>query len=302
MNNILGPETGYVDLFMYELDEDIAKAARENKTFQRTPIRPSSAGKCARELYFELQQYSGRATFDLKPWSAETDLLLNLGHHIERHILEKLKRHFTLADVRFQQQILDFGYIEAVNDKRLSQHLEGSMDLCFWSDKWKCIADVKSKGDNYNFRARKMKWEEDNDKLTRMVSVQKISDRAFWVDDLPSFLNELQDPFFESNFVQLNMYANSDFIKSRNIDHAAIIQYHKAKSKLREIRFRPSQQVFDATVDKLRNVVKAVDEDKIELAPAEYTAGSFKSRYCSFCAAKVPGSCAMVNKVKGTEE
>lgn len=296
MNNLLGPETGYVDLFLYQLQESLIKENENGNKYQRTPIRPSSAGKCARELYFELMQYSGRAKFPTKPMEPEISLLLNLGHHIERHILENLRRHFTLAEVKYCQQVLHFDTIVAENDPKLTQHLEGSMDLCFWSEKWKCVADVKSKGDNYDYRKRQMKWESDTQKLLQMSSVQTLSDRAFWVNNLDDFLLELQDPFFEANFKQLNLYANSQFLKDRGIDHGAIIQYHKSKSKLREIRFRPSTTVYNATVDKFRNVIKAVDEAKPELAPMEYPPDSFKTRYCDFCVAKTPGSCVMLGK------
>jgi hypothetical protein len=297
--SILGPGTGYVDVFLYEIEEQLKKDAKEGKRFQKTPIRPSAAGKCARELYFELMEYSGRANYEIEPYSAETHLLLNLGHSIESHLISNLRKYFSLCEVRYTQQVLDFGFIETVNDARLKQHLEGSMDLCFWSDQWKCVVDVKSKGDNYSFKARSMKWEEDSKKLAGMNSVQAISERAYWVDDLDAFVAELQDPFFEANFKQLNMYLNSKFIMDRGIDHGAIIQYHKSKSKLREIRFRPSKKLFESTVGKFHGVVKAVDENKLELAPAEYEASSFKSRYCNYCQARVPGSCAMVNKKEG---
>lgn len=295
-DKLLGPSTGYVDLFMEQMEDNNRTERANGKAFQRTPIRPSSSGKCARELYLELQEYTGQAKYNTEPMSGETLLLLDLGHAIESHLIRKIRQNFSAAEVRYTQQVLNFIKIEAINDTRLNQHLEGSIDLVLWSEKHKCCVDVKSKGDNYNFRSRKMKWDEDSDKLGKMASVQKISDRAFWVDDLDAFLVELQDPFFEANFKQLNLYLNSDFIKERGIDHGAIIQYHKNKSKLREIRFRPSTTVYEATINKFKNVVRAIDEDKIELAPAEYDPASFKSRYCNFCKAKVPGSCAMANK------
>lgn len=293
---LLGPEVGFVDLFLYQLEEKLKDDNKKSKAFQRTPIRPSSSGKCARELYFELQEYSGKATYETEPMSGETHLLLNLGHAIERHLIDNMRKYFNLVEIKYTQQTLDFGPIEALNDKRLTQHLEGSTDLCLVSKDWKCVADIKSKGDNYDFKGRKMKWEMDSIKLAGMQSVQALSERSFWVDDLPSFLEELKDPFFEANFKQLNLYLGSQFMKDRGFDHGAIIQYHKTKSKLREVRFRFSQSIYDETVAKFKGVVRAVDEDKIELAPAQYPAESFKSRYCNYCKAKTPGSCAMVNK------
>jgi hypothetical protein len=243
-----------------------------------------------------MREYAGLETFKIAPMSGEQTLLFDLGHAIESHLIRNIRQHFKAAEVKFTQQVLDFGMIEAVNDVRLSQHFEGSIDLCLYSEKHKCCVDVKSKGDYYDFRKRKTAWDAMDDKFDTMESVTRISDRAVWVEDLIAFLDELDDPFFRSNFVQLNLYLNSDFLKDRGVDHGAIIQYQKNKSKLREIRFKPSKKLYDMTREKMVNVVRAVDESNIELAPAEYPAGSYKSRYCDFCKAKTPGSCAMVNK------
>lgn len=292
---LLGPKTGIVDILIKNIEDDLQKDKDNKKHFQRTPIRPSAAGKCPRELYFELMEYSGRASYPTDIHSGETDLLLNLGHSIEHHLIGKMRRHFKGIEIKYTQQSLDFGQVETINDQKLAQHIEGSTDLVFWSEEWKCCADIKSKGDNYDFSKRKMKWESDNEKLSSMKSVEKVSSRCFWVNDLPSFLIELKDPFFEANFRQLNMYLNSDFLKSRNVEFGSIIQYHKSKSKLREIRFRPSAQVHNEVMDKFRNVIKAVDENRPELAPATFPSESFKARYCNFCKAGVPGSCANKN-------
>jgi hypothetical protein len=283
------------------MQTSLDKAHAANKAFQRTPIRPSSAGKCARELYFELMQYAGKAQYDTEPMTATQDLLFGLGHHIESQLISKIRMHFKAAEVKYTQQSLHFANIEAVNDKRLSQMLEGSLDLCLFSDTFKCVADVKSKGDNWDFKARRTKWDVTSFKLRSMKTVEIISDIAFWVPELEPFLEELDDPFFEANFIQLNMYANSDFLKERGVDHAAIFQYQKNKSLLREVRFAPSAALFDKTIKKMQNIVRAVDENNIDLAPREYTPESFKSRYCDFCKAKVPGSCAMRSKEKENE-
>lgn len=289
---LIGPATGYVDMLMYEIVENAKKESR----FQRTPIRPSAAGKCPRELYYELEQFLGKASYPPREMEAETHLLLNLGHHIERHLIEHFRRHFSVAEVKYTQQTLDFGEIKSIDNDTFKQHLEGSLDLCLVSNKFKCVIDVKSKGDSYDFKSRKYKWEADSNKLAMMSSVQSLSDRAFWVDNLDDFLDELQDPFFEANFLQLNMYLNSDFIKNRGLDHGAIIQYHKSKSKLREIRFRPSTTVFEKVKNKFQDVINAVSNNSPATLDAPYEPTNFKSKYCDACKLKLPGSCAVVNK------
>jgi hypothetical protein len=78
------------------------------------------------------------------------------------------------------------------------------------------------------------------------------------------------------------MYANSDFLLKRGIDHGAIIQYHKADSKLREVRFKPSRALYEKTIKKFETVLQAVDEGTPEIATRDFEEGSFKCRYCPF--------------------
>lgn len=295
MSNILGPKQGYVDILLESLEAKHKKDHETGKSFQRTPIRPSAAGNCERELYYQLREYAGMEKFPYSPRSGEDVLLLDLGHAIERHLVNKFRNDFSIAEVKYTQQTLDFGRIEAVNNKNLSQHVEGSLDLCLWSDKHRVCIDVKSKGDRHDFRARKTAWAATSDKLGNMKSVEQRTSRLFWVDNLDAFLDELGDPFFEANFRQLNMYLNSDFLKSRNVDHGAIIQYQKNKSLLREVRFRPSATIFQQTMDKFKNVIRAVDTDTVDNLAAPYSADSFKSRYCNSCKANLPNSCRVRN-------
>jgi hypothetical protein len=293
---VLGPPTGYVDILLTDMERKHKQDYDNNKQFQKTPIRPSAVGSCARELYFALREFAGMEKYPYAPKTGEEMLLLDLGHAIEAHLVKKFRYDFSLADVKYTQQSLEFARVEAVNNTNLSQHIEGSLDLCLFSDKYKVVADVKSKGDYYDFKARKSNWDATSDKLARMSSVQRLTDRTFWVDNLDDFLVELADPFFEANFRQLNMYANAAFLKDRGVDHGAIIQYMKTKSKLREIRFRPSTTVYNQSIQKLANVIRAVDENNPSLAPNEYTIDDFKTKYCNACKAGVPGSCVMMNK------
>jgi hypothetical protein len=298
MSKLLGPPTGYVDMLIDSLEAKHKADHDSGKGYQKTPVRPSSVGNCARELYFQLRQFHGMENYPYIARPGETLLLLDLGHSIERHLVNKFRDHFKVAEVRYTQQVLSFGKITAVNNTNLSQLLEGSLDLCLWSEKYKVCADVKSKGDYWSFKDRMTGWDATSAKLEKLGSVERITDRLFWVDNLDTFLGELNDPFFEANFKQLNIYLNSDFLKERGVDHGSIIQYHKGKSLLREIRFRPSATVFAQGMEKLTNVVQAVDTGNIELAPAEYINTAFKQKFCNACQAKVPGSCAMIAKGK----
>jgi len=117
-----------------------------------------------------------------------------------------------------------------------------------------------------------------------MKTVQVIGDTqvGFWVEDIEAFLVELDDPFFEANFVQLNLYAtNEEFVK-REIDHACIIQYNKNDQRLREIRFLPSLALAEKTKAKFHMALLAADQGDPEIAPRDYMLGSIKCAFCDF--------------------
>lgn len=281
MKNLIGPEMGYVDLLNEYTRQKLSKEIAEGKNFQKTPIRPSAAGACTRELFYQLQQYHGKAKYDVEPIDPETHRLFSLGHSIESNIIRQFELISELFEIRYKQQVLSFRYLEAKNDPKLSQWLEGSLDLVFWSDKYKCVADIKSKKDKFS-SFHKTNWDETSAKLRGMDTVAAISDDAFWVDDLEAFLEELNEPFFAANFLQLNLYANSQFLRERGVNHGAIIQYSKNDSRLREIRFRPSEALYEKTVGKFQTVIDAVDAGDEKLAPQDHVLGSIKCAFCPY--------------------
>ena len=277
---ILGPSVGYVDLLDHYTAEKLKSDHSTGKDYQKSPIRPSAAGKCTRELYYELMQYSKKATYSTDPIEPETSRIFGLGHSVEYHLIKEMAVFNEILEIRYKQQVLSFARLSAT-DPKLAQWLEGSLDLVLWSDKHKCVADVKSKKDKFSAHYAS-KWDEDTKKLEGMRTVRAITPKAFWVEDLEAFLEELRDPFFEANFRQLNLYACSDFLIERGIDHAAIIQYNKNDSRVREVRFKPSRALYDKTINRFQNVITAVDTNQPGLAPREYMLGSVKCAFCKF--------------------
>jgi hypothetical protein len=270
--SIPGPPIGYVDI----LDiSTVKKIEDDSKKFQYNPLRPSSSGKCSRELGYEFMQYRGYAEYNTEPLAPSTFRLFKLGHSIEYHLIQQL--YFCEAfQVRYKQQTVSW---EKLHDGSI---LEGSLDLVFYSEKWKAIADVKSKKDRFS-KSFKTDWEADSAKYAEMESVHKMTDTTFWIEDLEAFLEELRDPFFEANFLQLNLYANSDFIKDRGIDHGCILQYNKNDSRLREIRFKPSEKLAQKVIEKFKNVAATIDKDKDPTKlPRDYALGTSKCAFCNF--------------------
>ena len=282
-SNVLGPPTtGYTDLLNHLTEEHLKKMRETGKDRSKTPLRPSAAGQCTRELAYGLMEHHGFANYDKKLNSAEGHRIFSLGHSVEYDIIKQMrdlmKEYF---EIKYTQQSLSFARLEAKNNPKLSQWLEGSTDLVLWSEKYKCIADIKSKKVKYS-SYRDDNWTEFSDKLRRLQSVQPLSATAFWVEDLPKFLQEVNDPFLAANFLQLNLYARNPFIVERGIDHAAIIQYDKNSSRLREIRFKPSQELYDFIILKMQTALDAVDAGQPELAPKDFQLGSIKCAFCDY--------------------
>jgi len=270
---ILGPEVGYTDLLDYHTSQKLLKESEDGR--KNTPLRPSAAGKCSRELAYEFAEFRGKAKYEKKGMEPSVHRLLNLGHSIEFNILNQFK-DVEGFELKYAQQVLSFF---PLNDK---EWVEGSLDRCFYVGDHKAVIDIKSKGDKYS-SYNKSRWDDDNEKLSKLQSCARITDTMFWVDNLDAFLGELDDPFLASNFYQLNMYANAQFLKERGVDHAAIIQYNKNDSRIREIRFRPSSTVYEAVKEKFKNVAATIDGGgSPEEIRRDYALGSIKCAFCSF--------------------
>lgn len=279
---ILGPEMGYIDILNHATNDHIKNQRECGKDTEKTPIRPSSSGKCTRELAYELMEHKGFARYEKESHTAEIQRVFGLGHSVEYHVIREidtmLKEYFT---TRYKQQVLSFKYLTSEIDPSLNQWLEGSLDLVLWSDKYKCIVDVKSKKAKYS-SYRASDWEEYSEKLNNLPSVTTISDSSFYVEDLELFIKDIKDPFLAMNFYQLNLYACNPFIIERGIDHAAIIQYNKNTSELREIRFKPSLKLYNEIIHKFQNVIEVVATKEPERASKDHSLGSMKCAFCSF--------------------
>lgn len=270
--NLLGPPVGYTDLIDAHL---VAKQEAEHAApLERNPLRPSSAGFCARKLAYDFNEFRGNATYPREVRQPHTMRLLNFGSAVEFNVLRQFG-DLKQLQVRYKQQALSFFPVAP------DILIEGSIDYVLYSkDGHRGLGDVKSKGDKFS-SYHSTKWDEIDEDLKSMSSVQVISPTSYWVDDLPLFLKELKDEFFKDNFIQLNFYAMNPFIQERKIDHAFIYQMNKNNSKHREVRFRPSQVVYDYVKDKFECIAIAVDEHKNpELVPKEFGLGSMR---CAFC-------------------
>ena len=281
----LGPPVGYIDILNVATEDYI----KEDALKARNPIRPSSAGACTRELAFKLMEFTGQAQYDKPLITPETHRIFSSGHALEYDLIKQFEKHCKdFFAVKYKQVPLDLFDFQHATREDLRMWVEGSNDLCFIAPSWRCVIDVKTKKDKFSSWTDST-WNEMTDKLKYMATVKVIGDidprsrpTSFWVEDLESFLKELNDPFFEANFVQLNSYAHSDFMKKRNVDHAAIIQYNKNDQRLREIRFKPHQGLFDKLKIKFATAIAAADMGDPLQAPRDYMLGSMKCAFCDY--------------------
>jgi hypothetical protein len=273
---ILGPPIGYTDLLDLGTIEKIKEEAA-NKGF---PLRPSSAGSCGRKLAYELTEHLGKAKYEQPLMEPNTHRLLNLGHSVEYSALRNFEALAGFKQ-RYKQQVVSLFKLPKAGE--LPERLvEGSMDVVLWSEEHKCVLDVKSTKDGWSV-AYKSRWDDTLAKYSRMRSLVKLSDTAFYADDLQAFINELDGDFVADNMLQLNLYACSDFLVERGITHAVIYKYNKNTSQHYEIRFRPSMKVLEATKDKFNRVYRAIGTGAgPEAVKQDASLGSMRCAFCPY--------------------
>lgn len=279
----LGAPFAYTDALNELTSEHIAKQKEDGAGYQKQPLRPSAAGKCERELAFELMEFRGLAKYEKETTTPELHRLFDLGHSIEYHVLKHFKEQFKSIgfSIKYQQQVLTFLELKSKIDSKNDLMIEGSIDFVLWSDGFRAIGDVKSKKEKFS-SYRESSWEEDNEKYSKLKSLDKIGEAAYYADNLEEFMFELNDPFLNMNLLQLNLYANSQFIKERNIDHCVLVYYSKNTSRVREIRFRPSQNLYEYVLLKFTNAYNAVEANNPLLAMKEFNLGNVKCAFCPF--------------------
>lgn len=274
---IPGPEVGYTDLLDAEIRERITKQAEDNKFF---PLRPSSAGACARKLAYDLMEYEGKAKYAKEEMEPNVYRLLNLGHSVEYSAIRNLEL-IPGINIRYKQQVVTLFKLDSRAANIPAPLIEGSMDGVLWSDEFKGVFDIKSAKDGFSV-AYKTRWDETLDKFRKMSSLVQIGAEAWYADDLDALLKELNGDFLSDNLVQLNMYACSDFLVERGIDHAVIYKYGKNDSRHYEIRFKPSKKVFEAVQKKFNAIYQAVGENKPEKVERESFLGSARCGFCPY--------------------
>jgi len=278
---IPGPPVGYTDLLDHAIIEKLQKEKAEyslKKTRAYNPLRPSSAGACARKLAYELMEYKGLAENNAEVLTPNVYRLFQLGHSIEYSVLRMFSLVYLMRVDYKQQKLLCFE-LDATATNKEKELIIGSCDAVFINKEWRTIMDVKSVKDAFS-KAFKTRWDETLAKYDDMKSLTKLSSTCYYADDVEAFLNELGEDFLRENILQLNSYAYADLMVKIGIDNCVIYKYNKNDSRHYELRFKPSLNLYNYVKDKLNAVNKAVAEGKPESVPKEYSLGSM---HCAFC-------------------
>lgn len=275
-----GPELGLIEILDFYTTE---LAKKESSQRQRTsnPLRPSSAGKCARELAFEYMIYLGDLEVPPVIEPPPVQRLLKLGHSLEYHMVSEFRKAFKEAggqvSIKYGQQVV------RIMPMQNGGFLEGQIDGLFYAPDWRLLIDYKTKKDKFS-SFYSTNWEEDHAWLQE--SFHQISENSFYIEDLSAFVKKYRQskPFLCYNFYQLNLYFHekSDFFAEAGVDACSLIYYNKNDSRMREIRFKPSREVYEETVNRMKTAEKAGLEKDIELAPREFTLGTIKCAFCNF--------------------
>lgn len=273
---MLGPKRTYVSL----MDEAIvAKAEKDKQNKMSFPLRPSSAGKCSRKLAYELNAYNGNEPQTHEERRPHIQRLLAYGHSSEYHLLKFLDGIDGFS-VRFRQQTVSMFKLE--RDGRM---IEGSTDAVMWSSDHKGLLDVKTVGDRY-YSGYETKWKgmfAKYDDLAARGLCERIDEHGFWIPDVVPFLAALaSDDSLHDNIPQINLYAMTEFMQERGIDHGVVMRYLKNSSECMELRFALSKELFEITRKKFNVVDQAVAAGKPELAPKDQVLGSMACGFCPF--------------------
>jgi hypothetical protein len=286
-----GPKQSYATMMDRAVLDEQALIESKGMAY---PLRPSASGECARKLAYELAAYEGILPRIKEEWAPQLLRLFRLGHHIEEQVLNDLKK-VPGTSVRFQQQMVEMFTLPS------GRIIEGSTDAVMFNEDSRCLLDVKSVGDKFS-SWRSSKWSEMVWQYDHMRSLTRFDgdardekgSHAWWTDDVLKLIDELGEDTLVKNIIQLNLYACTDFLQKRGVDHVTVLRYQKNASKLMEVRFAPSMELFNRTKKKFTVIEEAVTEAKLLATEEERIAhintrvskgfilGSLACAYCPY--------------------
>jgi len=190
------------------------------------PLRPSSAASCSRKLYYQLSEYFEPSKRVIEPFNIRSNRVFAYGHQIERFELKQIEDTHALS-VQYKQEYLEIAKIKGMS-------IVGSLDAVIW---------VKRKKQPY------------------LCDVKSINTYGFARIEQSTFPKV-------DNIVQLNMYLCSPGFKAlmekHDIDHMKVkgllVYCDKNSQAFEWIEFLPSQELFDATIQRFERIYESYKE------------------------------------------
>lgn len=200
------------------------------------PLRPSSAMKSMRDLYYGLINFNKPGTIPIDPIPGRNCMLLNLGHVIEGHLVEYLK--VAQFEIIFRNVRVNYGKII---DKDTGEEfpLSGEIDFGIQEVNEVILCDSKSSAD-YPFKAK--------DKITGK-------------DKLPK----------EEHIAQMQLYMHSDWGRTNNVKEARLLYYNKNTSDVKCAVVKYEPEIALAILEKFERVYAFFKRG--ELPPREHVLG-----------------------------
>lgn len=107
------------------------------------PLRPSSALRSKRDLYYGLMNYYNPGSVPVNDIEGRACMLLELGHAIEKHLVDNIKRAYKIP---FTAQKITYGEIVKADSEKIE--LGGELDFVIELPSGeRIICDSKSSGD-----------------------------------------------------------------------------------------------------------------------------------------------------------
>lgn len=242
---------------------------------KKSPLRPSSSGKCERALAYEYEEFHKQIPATVEEKEGNVVRLLNLGHHIERALISdlyKLNSHFGMR-VCYRDQIVTCGKLE---DGTI---IQGEIDMAIESeDGFKLLCDSKSaKVKHHSFM--KDSWHDTTNKWSKNDYVKVISETCYLITDTYKFTQSLGADFKILNILQLNLYAHSPFFTERGYEYCSLLYYIKNDSRVYELRFKKCPKLYKEVMDKFNS---AYETGKTDPSKSNKTF-HFGSIFCAFC-------------------
>jgi hypothetical protein len=274
------------DLLDLGIEEEIQREEKERLKGRnrRFPLSPSKFGACSRLLAMELAEFVGMGIFPLELLDPRAKRRFTRGYDIEYSMLKQMKKYVPIQQ-SFGQQYLTMDYTP---DGRYV--IGGSLDTMFVSDE-SMITDIKSKADYWS-DSHSNAFEEMFDNIRNMPGVIEFGDKALFIENVDEFYDQYpKDDFTSRYLLQLNAYGACEWARNfRSNSHpdsvgvkaVCLLFENKNNHTMGEIRWAPSQKLYDYSIQRMKDIYQwvVIDKKPPEKYRADFTLGSLACRLC----------------------